>query len=624
MIDRHSLVRMIGAVIGPIKSLIELRALRVREFGFALCMAAVAVVFETAAASLIYPLLQYISYQGDMAALTAGSKGWQKLVVASAATGIPINQITLSGAVFVLVVIRQGVSYANAVYDITIKQAIEGRLIERCFKAIMASRASHLYSIGSGGAVELVFGQSAIAATLLRSYSNVFSLALTFLAYGFVMVATTPLVSLVALGIVGIVVVFAMRNMGQSRQLSTRRVKQLNDFSQFLTERFQNWKLIKLANAQEGEAELLQGWIRRIAGTQSVIARTTNRSLLIIAPCIVLMLLVTVYVSVNYLGITVATLTLFAIVLLRLLPAAQGLAKIRQSAISHIASLESVRSAIFAAESAREPDPGRLPFRELKNEIAFDDVSFTYATADQRALDRVTCRIPAGRITAVIGPSGAGKSTLVDLLPRLIEGSAGRITVDGIPISEFSLVELRRAIAYVPQQPILFDGTIAENIRYVRPNAPHEEVVEACRLARAEEFIDRMPEGYEARVGEGGHRLSGGQRQRIAIARAFLAEARIIVLDEPTSSLDMVSEQAIRGALENMVRRRSATVIVIAHRPSTVETAEHIVGLKNGRVIAEHDAGEIGEDRFIALMTGSETAGGAVLTQAVSFGRQAG
>jgi subfamily B ATP-binding cassette protein MsbA len=196
----------------------------------------------------------------------------------------------------------------------------------------------------------------------------------------------------------------------------------------------------------------------------------------------------------------------------------------------------------------------------------------------------VTLSIPAGKMTALVGRSGAGKSTLVDLIPRLREPQEGRILIDGTPIGEFSLGDLRRAIAFVPQDSFLFDDTVANNIRFVRPDAGQEDVESAARQAYADVFIRALPDGYNSRIGERGVRLSGGERQRIVLAQALLQKAPIVVLDEPTSALDSDSERYIQRAIVEIRATGRTTLIVIAHRLSTIKTADQITILDGGEV----------------------------------------
>jgi len=215
--------------------------------------------------------------------------------------------------------------------------------------------------------------------------------------------------------------------------------------------------------------------------------------------------------------------------------------------------------------------------------IRFLDVSFTYPSREAPALDSVSIELLAGRSLALVGSSGAGKSTAASLLLRFIDPTTGRVEVDGRPLADIPVAAWRASLAWVPQRPHLFTGSIADNIRLARPDASDEAVVEAARSADAADFIGRLPLGYETAVGEAGVRLSGGQRQRIAIARAFLRDAPLLVLDEATSYQDEVSEQAIREAIERLSMGR--TVLVIAHRLRLAERAHRVVVLEAGRVV---------------------------------------
>jgi subfamily B ATP-binding cassette protein MsbA len=200
-------------------------------------------------------------------------------------------------------------------------------------------------------------------------------------------------------------------------------------------------------------------------------------------------------------------------------------------------------------------------------------------------LEDINLVVEPGEVVALVGPSGAGKSTLVNLVPRFFDPSSGRVTIDDIDIATVSLRSLRFQIGLVPQETILFGVSAAENIRYGRPDASMEEIVEAARLANADEFISALPEGYDTLVGERGASLSGGQKQRVAIARAVLRDPRILILDEATSSLDAESEAQVQEALERLMHNR--TTFVIAHRLSTVMHADRIIAMEGGRIVQE-------------------------------------
>jgi subfamily B ATP-binding cassette protein MsbA len=227
--------------------------------------------------------------------------------------------------------------------------------------------------------------------------------------------------------------------------------------------------------------------------------------------------------------------------------------------------------------------PGAAEVKEFRESILFDDVKFRYPGAPEGfALHGVTLEVKRGEVVALVGPSGAGKTTLAALLLRFYDVDGGAVRLDGRDIREIRLQSLRALIAAVGQDTFLFNGTVANNIRYGRPGAPLDLVREAARSALCEEFIEALPEGYDTVIGERGARLSGGQRQRLAIARALIKDAPVLVLDEATSQLDAESELLVQKALANLMANR--TVIVIAHRLSTIRRAGRIVVIDGGAV----------------------------------------
>src|SRR5215213_7620822 len=215
--------------------------------------------------------------------------------------------------------------------------------------------------------------------------------------------------------------------------------------------------------------------------------------------------------------------------------------------------------------------------------VEFSGVAYTYPDSERPALSDLALTLPAGTRTALVGRSGAGKSTLVNLLLRFMDPESGAILANGVPVDKLAAKTWRQSLALVPQRPHLFYGSVLENIRLARPEASREEVERAAELAGVAEFIRRLPEGYETRIGERGSRLSGGEAQRVAIARAFLKDAPVLVMDEPTSGLDPESERTIRAALERLARGR--TVLIIAHRLNTVYGADWIAVLDGGRLV---------------------------------------
>lgn len=252
-----------------------------------------------------------------------------------------------------------------------------------------------------------------------------------------------------------------------------------------------------------------------------------------------------------------------------------------------------IQKAIGATENLmdlldEEPEllhkPTTAKTHSIRGNIRFDDVSFYYPSRKEiQVLDGLSFEAKEGKSYALVGASGAGKSTIVSLILRLYDAQAGTIYIDDQPIQNLDLTELRKNIALVPQEVLLFGGSIKENIAYGKTNATDEEVIEAAKKANAHEFIESFPDGYDTLVGERGIQLSGGQRQRVAVARAVLKDPKILILDEATSALDSVSERLVQEALEKLMQGR--TTLVIAHRFATIKKVDEIIVLKNGKLI---------------------------------------
>jgi subfamily B ATP-binding cassette protein MsbA len=249
-----------------------------------------------------------------------------------------------------------------------------------------------------------------------------------------------------------------------------------------------------------------------------------------------------------------------------------------------VASLERIEPILHEPLTIRDP-AAPAPVDRLQGRIAFENVTFAYG--DTPALKDVNVAIKAGTTCALVGPSGAGKSTFANLVPRFYDVASGRLTIDGVDVREMKLADLRRNIAIVSQEPVLFNDTVYNNLALGKAVASREEIMTAARLAHADEFIAKLPNGYDTVVGERGASLSGGQKQRIAIARAFLRQAPILILDEATSALDSDSEAAIQDALRKLVMGK--TVLIIAHRFSTIRDASQILVFDQGRIVAEGD-----------------------------------
>jgi subfamily B ATP-binding cassette protein MsbA len=290
-------------------------------------------------------------------------------------------------------------------------------------------------------------------------------------------------------------------------------------------------------------------------------------------------------------GMTAGELTVFLSYLASFFKPVKDLATMNNSIAQTAVAVERIRTILDAdAVLPEKPDASE---QKIMGEIVFDHVAFAY-DASCPVLRDVSFTVKPGQMIGVVGPTGGGKSTIMSLIPRFYDPSAGSVSVDGIDVRDYRLQALRDQIGYVLQETVLFRGTVRDNIAYGRENATEEEIVEAAKLANADEFIARMPNGYQTFVGDRGDTLSGGQRQRIGIARAIIRNNPILILDEPTAALDTESERLVIEALERLMKGR--TVLTIAHRLSTIRDADKIIVLKDG-VVAEEGT----HDQLLAL-----------------------
>jgi subfamily B ATP-binding cassette protein MsbA len=368
------------------------------------------------------------------------------------------------------------------------------------------------------------------------------------------------------------------------RSLSRSNQQEMAEMSSVTYEAFSGNRIVKAFLMESAEN-------RRFSGVTRRLFRTNLRQKMTHALSSPLMEILGVFVIAAYVRYAggqsnPATYVSFVFALVQLYDAIRRMSGINNSFQQGFGASERIFEIL---EMPQESDEGTVALGPLSNSIEFDNVTFAY-DANAPVLCNVSFHVNRGEVVAIVGASGAGKSTLVNLVPRFFDVSSGAIRIDGRNLRECTLESLRRQIAVVTQDVILFDDTIQANIAYGDPSATTASVRKAAQAALADDFVSAFPEKYETRIGERGLRLSGGERQRISIARAILKNAPILILDEATSSLDTESEVYVQRALQNLMEGR--TTIVIAHRLSTIRRADRIVVLSEGRIceIGTHDA----------------------------------
>ncbi len=390
------------------------------------------------------------------------------------------------------------------------------------------------------------------------------------------------LATLVIVPAVGALIRNASRRL---RGLNLTAQHQMGDLNQIIRETLGAQREIRISGAEEYEIGRFNQRANKVRQMENKLVVTSSSNVSLVQFLVAVVLAALVYYSTRQSqdnAFTVGGFVSYFGALAMLFGPTKRLTKVNDDIQRGLAASESV---FFMIDQQREEDsPEAEPIGRVRGEIRFENLGFRYPGQSEPALDGIDLVIPAGQTVALVGASGSGKTTLVSLIPMFLRPQSGRILLDGRDLRTLSLRDLRRQIALVSQQVVLFDDTVASNIAYGRRRdvAP-EELVAAAEAAHVNEFVDQLPQGMETGIGENGAQLSGGQRQRIAIARALLKDAPILIMDEATSSLDTHSERHIQAAMEAVSKGR--TSVVIAHRLSTIENADRILVLDHGRIV---------------------------------------
>ena len=380
--------------------------------------------------------------------------------------------------------------------------------------------------------------------------------------------------------------VFFAKNLGKRiGKIQTQTGEVAGSFISFLSEIFKASRMIRIYQKEEKEKENANNFIDNLVSKNIKMASVMIRATPIMEILTGFMIAGFIFYSGRLISAGELEVNNFFSFLAAMMLAYQP---IRSLATINIIAYQGAAAAkrIFAVidEPIQTKNDENHPDLKIdKCNINFENISFNYINTEAKAVKKINLEIKGGAMTAFVGHSGAGKSTIINLLPRFYQPQEGKIYIDKQNIYDVSLFSLRKNISLVSQDVILFDATVKDNIAYADPKASQDEIIEACRFAAADEFINKLSDGYATFIGENGIRLSGGQKQRISIARAILKKSPIILLDEATSSLDSDSEEVVQNAIANLTKNK--TTLVIAHRLSTIYNADKIFVLKNGSIL---------------------------------------
>jgi ATP-binding cassette subfamily B protein len=549
----------------------------------------------------IRPLLGFLApYKGKIAAAVAA------LVVSSAAMlafGIGLRWLVDNGfanggnaldwallGLLGIVTLLSVASYLRAYLVNWIGERVAADIQRAVFANVLRLEPAFFETTPTGEVVSRLTNDTTLLQTILGSSASMsIRNLLMFVGCVILMAVTSPKLTGLAALVVPLVVLPAIVFGRKVRRLSRMTQDRLGDVGAKVEETLSGIRIVQAFTQEDAERRRFEG---RVADAFAAAMRRIRARALFFA-CVFFAVFAAVglvlWVGGNDLlagRITAGQLTAFLFYAVLAATSSGALAEFHSDLQRAAGAAERLLELLRIEPGIKAPDaPKRLP-EPPRGSLAFERVAFVYpARPDRSALHDFSLAVKPGETVALVGPSGAGKTTVFQLLYRFYDPQQGRIVVDGVPLAEADPAEVRRRLALVPQEPVIFSGTVAENIRFGRPEASDEEIRRAAETAAARDFIEALPEGFASELGEKGVRLSGGQRQRIAIARAILRNPAILLLDEATSALDAESERAVQVALDRVMKGR--TTLIIAHRLATVLKADRIVVMDEGRIVAE-------------------------------------
>lgn len=578
--------------INAIRRMLAIVEVRAAELATLIAFAVLFAVFEGIGLSLLLPILQFA--EGGQAAIIKGSGFiWSALAGFMEALGLPITLPVLLVMAFVPILLRQVVYYLNAWYSAIVAGRIGVRLRMGTWEAVLNADPEFFTNQALGRLVGILITQAATAGQAVLLVIKQVSIVLLMALYVTIMLAVSTPLTLITLGFALLVSAVVRSNIVRTRKYAVETAHVSQDMTNKIVERLDMIRLIKLRDQKRAEYEHVAMLSEAMRSLGVKAARLAANIEVTADPLLMLSAFVTLYVGIDRLGMTLAQLGLVLFVLSRLNAKVKEFNAGRQAISLNMTGLQMVADINARASASNRIARGPILFGGLKSELRLENVSFEYPetpgvdggveNAGKVVLQNVNITIPAGSFTALVGRSGGGKSTLVELLPRLRDVTAGRITYDGVDIKEFDVGSLRRGIGYLTQTAMLFNDTVRANLTYGLGVEPTEEQIRAALEGAYATFVYELPNGLETVIGDRGVRFSGGERQRIGLARVLLEDTSVLILDEPTSALDSESEGYIQKALAKL--HGTKTIIVIAHRLATVIQADQLLVVEDGRII---------------------------------------
>ncbi|MDC0644662.1 ABC transporter ATP-binding protein/permease [Alphaproteobacteria bacterium] len=534
----------------------------------------------------IVPLIQFLESGKLVDRVGSDQFYWDYIKAVYLFFDIEITVFSLSLPIFILITCRQVVSFYSIISLEKLKEITTKNVRDIFFVSLNHGNADFFGETKKGDLLSSLITQSLSVGSILRSVISLSALFLTLVIYSTLLALVSPVIVLTVLTL-GTAIAISLNFITKLIKINGQQiVAETQVYSNFLVDRLAAWKEIKLFRMLE--SQLVEH--NRISSKLFILnlKRTSISGLmgLIFVPCTMAALLL--FVNFNeFFGFTsLGDVIMACIICLRLYPSIQAFLASKNSFSGLLASLDYIYEVSRIALDKKELSVGKHQFpREFSN-LRFDRVNLivTNAHTSQSIINDANFIIRAGKITSIIGPSGAGKTSLVDLISRIRDPSTGSIYLDDKNISDFELDCWRANLSVISQDPILFDLSIRDNICCGKFDITQEHVEAAAKFANATKFINRLPNGFDTRIGDGGRSLSGGQKQKISIARAFIQKSKIIILDEPSSALDYESENQLKRSLLQINKKLKSTVILVGHKNSLVSFSDDLIFVQDGKI----------------------------------------
>ena len=548
-------------------------------------------ISEAFGIGIFYPIFQYIQSDGNLSLLAADSVLWTKIVEVFVFLDLEITLALLLVISSVFFITRQILMYIRVLYQARLTSYLQSKVRSEMFSKYLGADLPYQEVLAVGGLTNIMIEEIPRAVSALGIPIRFLINLIMFVVYIVILFMISFEMTLLSLLVFISASLIPQRWIKKSRGVGNDLVNINTLLSKFIISRFKSPRLIRLSGNKDVEMKEFNSLVKEQHSHNVTASILTYRTDMVMEPVVVLMSLFFLYISHTLLSMSIEAIGLYMVISIRLLPIVKGLIETRQQIMVALGALDLMKDRSDEMAESYEKNDGILNFNGLFTKIRLKDIFYHYPNCSQNVINGSSLEINSGEITAIVGPSGSGKSTLIDLLPRLRVPQKGTIFIDENNINEFEINDFRNKITYVSQNPQFFEGSISDHIKYGNPNISKHEIKEACKSTGASDFIEELPDGYNSLVGDDAIKLSGGQRQRIDLARALASNAKILILDEPTSSLDIESSTNFNTVLLSIRDQKKQTIIIVSHDLFGVRNSDKIIVLKNGAVenIGSHD-----------------------------------